>query len=90
MNWIAWRLNRWWEDEGRYDYPVVICLALVAGLLMIFSLVVIDAEKEKSAERARLMQQCLSDGKKEYECIALLDQGKSTYIPLPIFIPSGR
>ena len=32
----------------------------------------------------RLMAQCLADGKKEYECRAILKQGDTTYIPIVI------
>lgn len=35
-----------------------------------------------SNNRDRLMQQCMADGKKEYECVSLLKQDT-----VPVFIP---
>ena len=35
----------------------------------------------------RLMDQCMSDGHKEYECVSMLRSERSTYVaPMPIVI----
>jgi hypothetical protein len=43
-----------------------------------------------SADEDRLMAQCKADGRKEYECSAMLRSRSPTLVPMPIVVPSGR
>lgn len=45
------------------------------------------ANSEIGSEHNRLIKQCMDDGKKEYECKALLRKPQSNVIPMPIVIP---
>ena len=85
------RFEKWWEYEGRYyDWPVIIGVAVVVALLSAFVWWIVDGSKQESAEKARLMAQCMADGKKEYECVSILRKPQGSVIPIPIIIPSGR
>lgn len=53
---------------------------VVAGLIVVM-VIAIFAE---GSYKQRLMEQCMADGKKEYECRALIKQGDTTYIPIVI------
>jgi len=72
--------------KGYIDWPLTIiamvAIALVLGLIW--------AIADSSRDSDRLMAQCMADGKKEYECVAMLRNNSSTIIPMPIYIPSGR
>ncbi len=60
---------------------------LLAASLLLYSTFI--ASNEKSNEKFRLMKQCMADGKKEYECRAMLDDhNQNTYVP--VVIPVGR
>ena len=73
------------------DLPLAAVLAGLGSMILVSFLMIMHLDALEDAERARLMQQCLDDGKKEYECQGLLARGQSTtFIPLPIIIPSGR
>jgi len=60
-------------------------LVAVITLVLVASFVV---EKSAVDERARLVAQCMDDGKKEYECRSMFKSSDSTYVP--IIIPMGR
>jgi hypothetical protein len=55
----------------------------IAGLFVAVFGVLILAMMADSKESARLMRQCMDDGKKEYECKAMLKQDLVP-IPMPI------
>lgn len=61
-----------------YDNLGWIVLFIVGATLLLVAIVL----GEKEADR--LMKQCMEDGKKEYECRALIKQGDTTYIPIVI------
>jgi hypothetical protein len=44
---------------------------------------------EREAEFSRLVRQCQDDGRREYECVALLrvHSSGSSVVPMPIVIP---
>jgi len=66
-----WILD-WWLE-------IALLLILVAGVWFI---VVLSAQQ--GVRDQVLLTQCLQDGKKEYECVALLRRPRSTYIPVII------
>lgn len=71
-------------DRTEWICVSVFC-AMVAALLFCLYMGVTS-----SIERKRfLMQQCMQDGKKEYECEAML-AGNKQIVPMPIIIPMGR
>lgn len=59
-----------------FDNMGWICIALIA--LAVVAMFADVSYKQK------LMDQCMADGKKEYECRALIKQGDTTYIPIVI------
>lgn len=65
--------------------PEVVSVVLVLSFL-IFAGFVVVAETE---EYEIFMEACLEDHK-QYECKAMWRRGKSTVVPMPIFIPMGR
>jgi hypothetical protein len=54
------------------------------GLCLIVIVVFILAVNAANKESARIMRQCMDDGKKEYECKAML---KQDVMPMPIILP---
>lgn len=61
---------------------------LITLLITFATLLIILFTHEERGFR-RLMQQCLADGKKEYECHAMLDNHQRV-VPMPIVIPAGH
>ncbi len=53
--------------------------------LAIGGLIYLGMQSDK--HMARLMDQCMADGKKEYECYAMLHhEDKTTVVPVPVVI----
>jgi hypothetical protein len=63
---------------------------IIGGIITTLLIVFIWALISLNENHNRLMAQCMADGKKEYECVALLDSKDTTFIPMPIIIPTGR
>lgn len=57
---------------------IALLVALAAGLYF--------THRAASSERARLMAECLADGRKEYQCASMLMRNSSD-APVPIIIP---
>jgi len=57
--------------------------AFTVGLVILVSWLIISSLSESN----RLIKQCIDDGKKEYECRAILNGGRHY---TPILIPAGR
>jgi hypothetical protein len=65
------------------------------GLLVVLTIVGFAFLAKKDCEKYnRLLAQCLADGRKEYECVSMLQQSRastSTLVPIPIIVPArGR
>jgi hypothetical protein len=56
---------------------------IVVLVIACFALLVVAAIDD-GERRERLMHECLADGKKEYECEAML---KQDVVPMPMIIP---
>ena len=81
------------KDFVHYNWPIAIVMALVV-LFLAFSLFMAvrgaDEKANANAIHDRLMQQCLDDGFKEYQCVAMLDgeaKKRSSTTVVPVFIP---
>lgn len=61
---------------------LAVFVAFVAGVVYLG----IEGEREKE----RLLRQCLADGKKEYECAALLCKPSSYPVIIPVPVHTGR
>ena len=55
---------------------------IVSFIVLIGMVVVYDSDHKE-----RLMQQCMEDGKKEYECESMLRKPQSNIVPMPVVIP---
>jgi hypothetical protein len=72
-------LRNFLKDLSPVEWIIIGVVAmLVTGVFVI--------ESRSANEHERLMQQCLEDGKKEYECAALLKRDRSS---TTIVIPSS-
>jgi hypothetical protein len=56
---------------------------VVVGAIVFLVTAVVVIETKNSDEHQRLMQQCMEDGKKEYECAGLLKRDRPTTIVIP-------
>lgn len=65
------------------NMPWIVAVVVIA--LCVITFVGIRHDNEVAA---RLMQQCLDDGHKEYECVSMLrsNEAQTTVIPVPIVI----
>jgi len=52
-------------------------------------MLVIAAGMSSAAKHNRLMAQCIADGKKEYECEAML-KTDTDFVAVPVIIPVSR
>ena len=90
------RLDGWksstYRQQGYTDWLILSLIGVLFLIIFGGGWFAWQSLKESKVEEARLMAQCLADGKKEYECVALLRKSESStaVIPMPIFIPSGR
>jgi len=74
----------WWWLVDFADYVLPAVLGLVAAFGSVVLVVVVEISTREKAEKARLIQQCIDDGKKEYECRSLFHQNIQV---VPVFIP---
>ena len=73
----VWKtVSDWW----RYDKDMVI---LIGGAIIIVA-VTFYLVQISIAEQESLMQQCMEDGHKEYECVSMLRRGSSSVIAVPV------
>lgn len=76
---IMERLSYFWSY---YRAELVICvlgIAMLAWLATLFWLI--------SSDHQRLMEQCLADGRKRYECAGILSGANSSPVIAPVIIP---
>lgn len=68
-----------------FDNVGWVLLAILGPLLVLIVLAMVEACKNDT----RLLNQCLADGKKEYECVSMLRRPKSTttFVPMPMVVP---
>lgn len=66
-------------------FKIVISILLI---VLVFTATALIYSALESYERKEvLMQQCLSDGRKEYECESILRGSSSSHVPIPIVVP---
>jgi hypothetical protein len=78
-------------NEFTYKYSEwIVGIALVLLVAAAVIVAVIDSIEGAKAKKS-FMHQCMKDHK-EYECIAMWRAGenKTSYVPMPIIIPSTR
>lgn len=68
-----------WNEFVVGGFMIVLLATLFGGLGYAITM--------ENAEHRRLIAQCMEDGKKEYECEALLKEPQSRVMPMPIVIP---
>ncbi len=56
----------------------------VIGAVALLVIAVVVLETRNAGEHQRLVQQCMDDGKKEYECEALLKRDRPTTFVIPV------
>ncbi len=56
----------------------------VIGAVALLVIAVVVLETRNAGEHQRLVQQCMDDGKKEYECEALLKRDRPTTVVIPV------
>lgn len=64
---------------------------MLGGLLLLLVLfaIIIAAAIAGAKNDMRLMAQCIADGRKEYECAAMLKRNyTTTVVPMPVIIPT--
>lgn len=69
--------NWMWNNFGKVLLAFIVCILVLYWF-------VYRAEKK---EFDRLIQQCLEDGRKEYECQAMLKRNSSDTSYVPVIIP---
>jgi len=69
---------------NRHDIVGGVVAILILATIFGGMIVGYDAMQRQFANERRLMDQCLADGKKEYECRSILNSGSTTYIPIVI------
>ena len=78
------------KDFVHYNWPIAIVMALVVLFLAFSLFMAVRSDEKANAIHDRLMQQCLDDGFKEYQCVAMLDgeaKKRSSTTVVPVFIP---
>jgi len=66
------------------------CLVMIAIMLIGIVLLIIGAYQGIMYDR-ELMQKCMDDGRKEYECRSMIHgRNNNTPMPVPIIVPMGR
>lgn len=65
-------------------------VAFLGGLAVFVGLTcgMAGAGMTETAERERLVSQCLADGRREYECRSMMRGPDTTVVPMPIIVPS--
>lgn len=72
----------WWLDYGPDLLMGLLLVALVAVLVL--------TTKVKSLQRQQFLDECVADGRKPYECLALYRSGEPSVVPVFIPIGAGR
>lgn len=68
-----------WNEFVVGGFMIVLLATLLGGLGYAITM--------ENAEHRRLIAQCMEDGKKEYECEAMLKKPRSSVVPMPVIIP---
>lgn len=71
------------------DDAIDLAVIIMAGVLVVGLFIAMGiAASNENEKHDRLMAQCMADGKKEYECEAMLKSGKplTTVVPTPMVI----
>ena len=63
---------------------IVITLLTIAAVLWW----IVSNARAAAAYKEQLMQQCMKDGRKEYECYSMLRTENHDVVAVPIFIPT--
>jgi uncharacterized protein (DUF39 family) len=62
---------------------------IFGGLIVGAIALVIWAGMQSENKMNRLMAECMADGKKEYQCVAML-KSNTDVVTVPVVIPRGR
>jgi len=61
---------------------LIFCVGIIITALALMGVLVVANGKEND----RLIMQCMDDGRKEYECRAMLRDQSPTVIPIPVYV----
>ena len=61
---------------------LIFCVGIIITALALMGVLVVANVKEND----RLIMQCMDDGRKEYECRAMLRDQSPTVIPMPVYV----
>ena len=64
------------------DFPLIFCIGIIITALALTGVLIVAGTKEKD----RLIMQCMDDGRKEYECRAMLRDDSPTVVPMPVYV----
>lgn len=73
-----------------YDTEEKLIMGAIGGVLIMCLVGLYKIEEAEAAERERLIEQCMDDGKKEYECRAMYDRQRAASVPIIIPMYTGR
>ena len=68
------------------NWPIYL-ISIAAAALLVFCIVGVIQDDKKDQW---LLQQCILDGKKEYECILMIRRSKPDFVPMPMLVPVRR
>jgi len=61
---------------------LIFCVGIIITALALMGVLIVANGKEND----RLIMQCMDDGRKEYECRAMLRDQSPTVIPIPVYV----
>ena len=70
-----------------FDFGETVVLRFFIAFIVLLFIILVLAISEIESEHNRLIKQCMDDGKKEYECEALMRKPQSNVTNMPIVIP---
>lgn len=70
-----------------FEFDKTVVAGCFIAFIVLLSIGLGLAISETASEHNRLIKQCMDDGKKEYECEALLRKPQSNVTHMPIVIP---
>lgn len=70
-----------------FDFSETVVLGCFIAFIVLLFIILGLAFSESESEHNRLIRQCMDDGKKEYECEALMRKPQSNVTHMPIVIP---
>ena len=79
-----WSFSDGWDDLGEGLFLTVLSAGAVWGI----GEIIVTCNRDSDHQKV-LMEQCIEDGHKEYECVSMLRSPESTVIPVPVII-AGR